>query len=618
MSDSDRFSEKARQILDELAAEASTAKGSSANPLILAALRGRRLDAMSDVARAYGEVLEGVYRQQREDAEGRNLIVNGSFEADGPTTNVSLAGWKLSGTRFCTLSTEGVTDGRLSAVFGDGTPQSQPPTAHSAAISQTVAAQVGARYRLACDWGVYGDAAESSAQSLGVRVTGGQTLLEDTATARGAIPGALAELSWEFVADAPAVTVIFADATTNGESGLADGVLDHVRLVQLGPDGRPLRPPAARPSEDPARAELAELVVGADSPTSISENDAVDFYLYESAVHDKIMQLRSRLNEHLADLAHAPPRAHTLVERAIPCEATVFVRGDPSRRGDAVPRRILQILGGANAAPATSGSGRLELAQAITGADNPLVARVLVNRVWQEHFGAGLVDSPSNFGLRSLPPSHPALLDYLAARFVAEGWSIKRLHRWILLSSTYQQASAERPECAELDPGNRWLWRMNRRRLDFESLRDAMLATSGRLDQSLGGPPIELTAADARRRTVYGRIDRQDPAGMLATFDFASPDAHTPVRHLTTVPQQALFLLNGPLILAQAAAFAERPDVAGIAARDPRIERMYRLALGRPPQPAELESIRAFLTAGGTWADLAQVLLASNEFSFVD
>ncbi len=159
---------------------------------------------------------------------------------------------------------------------------------------------------------------------------------------------------------------------------------------------------------------------------------------------------------------------------------------------------------------------------------------------------------------------------------------------------------------------------MNRRRLDFESLRDAMLVAAGRLERAVGGPPVDLGAADCRRRTVYGFVDRQNPVSMLGTFDVASPDAHTPLRHMTTVPQQALFLLNGPMVLAQARAFSERADVAALDDRDRRIARMFELACGRQPQAGELESVRAFLISGGSWADFAQVLLASNEFSFVD
>src|SRR5438552_8932753 len=149
------------------------------------------------------------------------------------------------------------------------------------------------------------------------------------------------------------------------------------------------------------------------------------------------------------------------------------------------------------------GSGRLDLSQAIASTNNPLTARVLVNRVWLHHFGAGLVRTPSDFGLRSEPPTHPELLDHLATVFMDNGWSIKRLHRLILLSAAYQQKSDDRPECIRLDPENRLLWKMNRRRLDFEATRDALLAVAGTLDRRAGGPPImDMTAPSASRRTV--------------------------------------------------------------------------------------------------------------------
>ena len=254
-------------------------------------------------------------------------------------------------------------------------------------------------------------------------------------------------------------------------------------------------------------------------------------------------------------------RAHVLAERPASHDPRIFLRGDPSRRGPAVPRRFLEALGGQERAVFSPGTARLELARAIASPANPLTARVLVNRVWQQHFGKGLVSSPSNFGLHGQKPSHAELLDYLADRFTAEGWSIKKLHRLMMLSSTYQQSSADRPDAMAKDPENRLLSRMNRQRLDFESLRDAMLSAAGHLDPTVGGPPVDLAAPDGRRRTLYGLVDRQNLVGMLRDFDFASPDAHTPTRHVTTVPQQALFLLNSPLVVDEAKALAERRRV---------------------------------------------------------
>src|SRR5262249_22559392 len=170
-------------------------------------------------------------------------------------------------------------------------------------------------------------------------------------------------------------------------------------------------------------------------------------------------------------------------------------------------------------------------------------ARVIVNRIWAWHFGRGLIATPSDFGTRSEPPTHPELLDYLAVRFMRDGWSIKKLHRLIMLSRVYQQRADDRTESSKLDPDNRLLWKFPRRRLDFEQMRDSLLYVSGRLDLTLGGQCADLTKESTTRRTVYGFIDRQNLPGLFRTFDFAGPDTHAPQRFETIVPQQALFLM---------------------------------------------------------------------------
>src|SRR5207302_3388170 len=177
--------------------------------------------------------------------------------------------------------------------------------------------------------------------------------------------------------------------------------------------------------------------------------------------------------------------------------------------GEEVPRQFLQVLSRETRRPFEHGSGRLELAQAIASTNNPLTARVLVNRVWMHHFGAALVRTPSDFGVRSDPPTHPELLDYLAARFMADGWSLKKLHRLIILSSTYQQSSDNNSQGAKIDPGNQFLWRMNRGRLDFEALRDTLLMVSGKIDLTPDGRPVDLTTEPfTTRRTLYGFVER--------------------------------------------------------------------------------------------------------------
>ncbi len=329
-----------------------------------------------------------------------------------------------------------------------------------------------------------------------------------------------------------------------------------------------------------------------------------------------------------------PLMAMTLVEEDKPFEPYIFLRGQQGNHGPRVPRQFLSVVAGPDRKPFASRSGRLELAQAIASPQNPLTARVLVNRAWMLHFGAPLVRTPSDFGLRCEPPSHPELLDWLSAELIEHGWSLKWLHRELMLSATYRQASGLdasnlKSEIANLklesstDPENRLLSHMNRRRMDWESLRDSLLFVSGRLDSAAGGPATDILKPPfVTRRTVYGFIDRQNLPLVLRTFDFASPDTHAPNRFVTSVPQQTLFLRNSPFVIEQARAFAARAGNLDIIA-------LFRLAYGRDPSADELALLQQFLReaeqdsrpAGGSlspWEQLAQVLLLSNEFQFVD
>ena len=264
-----------------------------------------------------------------------------------------------------------------------------------------------------------------------------------------------------------------------------------------------------------------------------------------------------------------------------------------------MPRQFLAVLSGKDRKPFSDGSGRLELARAIARDDNPLTARVMVNRIWQHHFGQGLVATPSDFGLRSDPPSHPELLDWLADRFVRGGWSIKAMHRLIMLSNTYQQQSDNvyGSSYTERDPQDRLLWKYSRHRLEFEAMRDALLAASGRLDTTVGGRPVAIAEPPfSPRRTVYGYIDRQNLEGVYRVFDFASPDTSSPRRFETTVPQQALFLMNGPFVVEQARELARKAEGH---ARDPkeRVRWLYRRLFGRDPEAREVALGLAFVNA---------------------
>ena len=322
------------------------------------------------------------------------------------------------------------------------------------------------------------------------------------------------------------------------------------------------------------------------------------------------------------------PMAHVIAE-ANPSDLQVMVRGNPANRGELAPRRFLHILSNQPPRPFTQGSGRLELANAIASSENPLTARVMVNRVWQHHFGRGLVGTPDNFGKLGEPPTHPELLEYLTVKFVERGWSIKSLHRQIMLSATYQLSSDRDDSNQQIDADNRYLWRMTRRRLDVEAWRDALLATSGRLDSKLQGPSTNLADASNNRRTVYAFISRHELDNMLRLFDFPDANITASVRAETTVPQQQLFVLNSPFMIEQSKAFAARILIETADGLEDRIHHAYRLAFGRKASPGELrvglEYLQTIdapeqkeLNKLNRWERYAQALLASNEFLYID
>jgi cytochrome c553 len=328
----------------------------------------------------------------------------------------------------------------------------------------------------------------------------------------------------------------------------------------------------------------------------------------------------------------APPKPsviHTLAEGQ-PVDLHVYLRGNPDKEGDLAPRRFLRIVAGDQPPPFRQGSGRLELARAIVSPSNPLTARVLVNRVWQHHFGKGIVGTPSNFGKLGARPTHPELLDYLATRFIASGWSMKELHREILLSATYQMSCDHDDQNAAVDPANRLLWRMNRQRLDVEAWRDALLAASGELDERVGGPSADLGDAGNKRRTLYGKVSRHNLDNLLRLFDFPDPNITSDARPVTIVPLQQLFVLNSEFMISRA-----RGLVAILAAGDnddagrirkafvrlygrPATERDVRLGLAFLHAPEDAEASGTSKTALNRWQQYAQVLLSANEFTFID
>ena len=350
---------------------------------------------------------------------------------------------------------------------------------------------------------------------------------------------------------------------------------------------------SAEPWPDPAKERLRQLLRADGAPTNVPIEDF--WWIQNEGDSNTLKILGWAYKAVMTDWGYrgGPRHAMAVRDAETPEQAVVFVRGNQHDRGAEVNPRFLTARG---ATRFREGSGRLELAQAIADQENPLTARVMVNRVWQHLFGSGLVRTPSNFGLRGDAPTHPELLDYLASKFIAGGWSIKALIREIMLSSAYRQASSHAEDCADADPENLLLWRQNRRRLDFEALRDSMLAVSNRLDPTLGGGPFDLEARPSpRRRSVYAYISREEPSGTMRSFDFSNPEQHTPQRDLTTVPQQALFLMNSRFVGEQARYLAERLGSGHDASR---AEELYRLVLARNPTGRERQLAVDFVSKG--------------------
>ncbi len=392
------------------------------------------------------------------------------------------------------------------------------------------------------------------------------------------------------------------------------------------------QPPPAHFS-DPDSEQLRLVLYGDDSPVlpPVGTIIELDTHLY---FDDPNRVALAKLQMETEQWAHAgtaaPAYALVLLDRAKPEKGRILKRGDPAHPGVEVPHRFLQVLTTTNSPGFANGSGRLDLARAISSPRNPLTARVMVNRVWAGHFGVGLVPTVSDFGTRAEPPSHPELLDWLACRFVEDGWSLKKLHRLILLSATYQQAATAVSTLQSInrsDPENRLLSHFPRRRLDFEAFRDSILSATGELNTVLAGESFDLNSTSpVSRRTVYARVDRKAVPDALRAFDFANPDAHAPQRHTTLVPQQALYLLNSDWIVDRSKAAAIRAIKEVDGTREDPIDRLYAIIHRRRPTGRESEITRAVLKSVDDSSEdrmqqlqqLAQVLFCSNEFAFVE
>jgi hypothetical protein len=368
----------------------------------------------------------------------------------------------------------------------------------------------------------------------------------------------------------------------------------------------------------------------------------------QKLLNETVHNLRGQLQDLLkSDLPRDLPAAYA-VQEGKPVDMYVHLRGDENQHGPTVKRDVPRFLAGDRSLSIPEGtSGRLQLAQWLTRPENPLTARVMVNRIWQHHFGKGIVATPSNLGTRGEPPSHPELLDWLASRFIESGWSIKAMHREILLSKTYQLSSAYDERNAASDPGNRWYWRRDRRRLDAEALRDALLLVSDGLNKQRPGPhpfpPIERwgwtqhspfkDVYSSNHRSVYLMTQRFQRHPYLAIFDGPDTNTSTEQRSTSTVPQQALFLMNNPFVTQQAEQFARRL-IGSSSDWSERIELAHQLAWCRPSTPQEQEGGRRYVQkyteelakAGASserleleaWTSYARILLSANEFLYLD
>lgn len=354
-----------------------------------------------------------------------------------------------------------------------------------------------------------------------------------------------------------------------------------------------------------------------------------------------ISGLQKDLKELKATAMAEPPMANA-VEEGHPVEQKVFVRGDYNTEGEPAPKVFPAIIAGLDQTPVQSGSGRRELADWVASHDNPLTARVMVNRIWQKHFGEGIVRTPSNFGKLGDPPSHPELLDWLATRFVQDDWSVKRMHRRIMLSNSYRMQSAPGGYAAQIDPSNRWLSHFSRRRLDIEEIRDGMLAIDRSIDRVMGGSMqsgigtdrensngrLSIDPSTSTRRMVYVPLRRANLPTLLNLFDFGDAVTSIGKRQVTNVAPQALFMMNSEFVAQRADNLAQQLLADSNATDADRVREAHFRILTRQPDPSELDGALSYLggfasrfegtSAEDAWQSYCRILLASNDFIFVD
>ncbi len=358
---------------------------------------------------------------------------------------------------------------------------------------------------------------------------------------------------------------------------------------------------------DENEEQIRLLLYGKNAPGVMPPGD---FKMLDRPTYLALLKMNENRLIKLAVHPGAPRRAMVVRDKKELFEPHILIRGDIERPGKKVPRQFLGILSGENRRPFQQGAGRLELAEAIVAPENPLTARVFVNRIWHYHFGRGLVTTPSDFGLQTPEPVQRQLLDYLAHSFVENGWSVKYLHRIIMNSATYQQSSDNDVAKQAIDPENKYLWKFNHRRLEYEAIHDSLLAVAGKLDRTRGGPPVEMIKLNAfsytkqsnwefnpYRRAVYGVVARENLPSLLFTFDFADPATSNAARNSTTVPTQSLYMMNNGFIMEMAAAVVAREDVQKYSDKRKRITRLFQILYNRKPTEGEQEASLQFIEA---------------------
>lgn len=346
----------------------------------------------------------------------------------------------------------------------------------------------------------------------------------------------------------------------------------------------------------PGLIEFRDAIFKNNGPLDIDRNSFSRFYADNGKTmryDNELRQQQGKLITHELSHPAAPARAMVAVDKSRASDSAVLIKGDPGTRGPIVPRKFINTFSYLNPNNFTNGSGRLELAQCIANENNPLTARVIVNRIWQFHFGEGIVRSVDDFGIQTEKPVHYDLLNYLAYKFMQDGWSIKTLHKLIMTSSTYRQVSNIDGKKMLVDPYNKLYWKMNSLRIDFETLRDTILFLGGKLDTNMGGQPVNLITTQSgeysTRRTVYGLIDRGRLPEVFTTFDFATPEMTTGKRFQTTVPKQALFLMNNAMVIEQIRNMVTRTEFTRIISEEEKIKALYRICFQREPSPLEIK-----------------------------